>query len=37
MKVTANNLPMPEGTFYQVLTSPATENINEGIPNSLAH
>jgi hypothetical protein len=25
VKVAANNLPMPEGTFYQVLTSPATE------------
>jgi hypothetical protein len=26
-KATTNNLAMPEGTFYQVLRSPATEII----------
>jgi hypothetical protein len=26
-KATANNLPMPTGTFYQVLMSPATETV----------
>jgi hypothetical protein len=28
-KVVANNLPMPQGTFYQVLRSPATETATK--------
>jgi hypothetical protein len=29
VKVAANNLPIPEGTFYQVLWSPATETASK--------